>query len=88
MEVSFIGGGNRSTLRKTPPCGKSLTNLITYIESMQLVLNYLAFQQFDFEHIDRSWWRLFQKMFSLVQQYYIFVNEKCNFVYGWLVYGA
>ena len=29
VEVSFIGGGNRSTRRKLPTCCKSLTNLIT-----------------------------------------------------------
>ena len=29
VSVSFIGGVNRSTLRKSPPCRKSLTNLIT-----------------------------------------------------------
>jgi hypothetical protein len=29
MAVSFIGGGNRSTRRKPPTCGKSLTNFIT-----------------------------------------------------------
>ena len=27
--VSFIGGGNRSTLRKLPTCRKSLTNFVT-----------------------------------------------------------
>jgi hypothetical protein len=34
VAVSFIDGGNRSTLRKAPTCRKSLTNLITkrYIE--------------------------------------------------------
>jgi len=26
MGISFIGGGNRNTLGKTPHCGKSLTN--------------------------------------------------------------
>jgi len=26
VAVSFIGGGNRSTRRKTPTCRKSLTN--------------------------------------------------------------
>ena len=30
VEVSFIGGGNRSTQRKPPTCYKSLTNFITY----------------------------------------------------------
>jgi hypothetical protein len=30
MAVSFIGGGNRSTLRKPQTCHKSLTNFITY----------------------------------------------------------
>ena len=30
MAVSFIGGGNWSTLRKPPTCCKSLTNIITY----------------------------------------------------------
>ena len=29
VEVSFIGGGNQSTLRQTPTCHKSLTNFIT-----------------------------------------------------------
>jgi c-di-AMP phosphodiesterase-like protein len=29
MAVSFIGGGNQSTLRKAPTCHKSLTNFIT-----------------------------------------------------------
>jgi len=29
MAVSFIGGGNWSTRRKSPTCLKSLTNLIT-----------------------------------------------------------
>jgi hypothetical protein len=29
VEVSFIGGGNRSTRRNPPTCRKSLTNLIT-----------------------------------------------------------
>ena len=29
MAVSFIGGGNRSTLRKPPTCHKSLTDFIT-----------------------------------------------------------
>ena len=28
--VSFIGGGNRSIMRKPPTCRKSLTNFITY----------------------------------------------------------
>jgi len=28
MAVSFIGGGNRSTRRNLPTCGKSLTNFI------------------------------------------------------------
>jgi hypothetical protein len=27
--VSFIGGGNQSTQRKSPNCSKSLTNFIT-----------------------------------------------------------
>ena len=31
MAVSFIGGGNRSTRRKSPTCRKSLTNFITYL---------------------------------------------------------
>jgi hypothetical protein len=30
MAVSFIGGGNRSTWKKSPTWGKSLTNFITY----------------------------------------------------------
>jgi len=30
MAVSFIGGGNRSTRKKTPAYRKSLTNFITY----------------------------------------------------------
>ena len=30
MAVNFIGGGNRSTLRKPPTCHKSLTNFITW----------------------------------------------------------
>ena len=30
VEVSFIGGGNRSTWRKPPTYRKSLTNFITY----------------------------------------------------------
>jgi hypothetical protein len=29
VAVSFIGGANRSTLRKPPTCRKSLTNFIT-----------------------------------------------------------
>jgi hypothetical protein len=29
VDVSFIGGGNRSTRRKPPTCRKSLTNFIT-----------------------------------------------------------
>jgi hypothetical protein len=29
LGVSFIGGGNRSTRRKSPTCRKSLTNFIT-----------------------------------------------------------
>jgi len=29
MEVSFIGGGNRSMRRKPPTCRKSLTKFIT-----------------------------------------------------------
>jgi len=29
VAVSFIGGGNRSTLRKSPTCRMSLTNFIT-----------------------------------------------------------
>jgi len=29
LAVSFIGGGNRSTQRKSPTCRKSLTNFIT-----------------------------------------------------------
>ena len=29
VTVNFIGGGNRSTLRKPPTCRKSLTNFIT-----------------------------------------------------------
>jgi len=29
VEVRFIGGGNRSTLRKPPTCRKSLTIFIT-----------------------------------------------------------
>jgi len=29
VAVSFIGGGNRSTEKKTPTCRKSLTNFIT-----------------------------------------------------------
>jgi len=29
VAVSFIGGGNRSTLRKSPTCRKSLTNIYT-----------------------------------------------------------
>ena len=29
MEVSFIGGGNQSTVRKPPTCRKLLTNFIT-----------------------------------------------------------
>jgi len=29
MAVSFIGGGKRSTLRKSLTCRKSLTNFIT-----------------------------------------------------------
>jgi hypothetical protein len=29
VAVNFIGGGNRSTRRKTPTCRKSLTNFIT-----------------------------------------------------------
>ena len=29
VAVSFIGGGNQSTWRKTPTCRKSLTNFIT-----------------------------------------------------------
>jgi len=29
VAVSFIGGGNRSTRRKTPACRMSLTNFIT-----------------------------------------------------------
>ena len=29
VEVSFIGGGNRSAWRKPPTCRKSLTNCIT-----------------------------------------------------------
>ena len=28
--VRFIGGGNKSTRRKSPTCRKSLTNFITY----------------------------------------------------------
>ena len=30
VAVSFIGGGNRRTLRKPPTCRKSLTNFITF----------------------------------------------------------
>jgi hypothetical protein len=30
VAVSFIGGGNRYTLREPPTCHKSLTNHITY----------------------------------------------------------
>ena len=30
MAVSFIGGGNRSTRRKPPPCRKSMTNIMLY----------------------------------------------------------
>ena len=30
VAVSFIGGGNRRTQRKSPTCRKSLTNLITW----------------------------------------------------------
>jgi len=29
MAVSFIGGGNQSTVRKPPTCRKLLTNFIT-----------------------------------------------------------
>jgi hypothetical protein len=29
VTVSFIGGGNRNTWRKSPTCRKSLTNFIT-----------------------------------------------------------
>jgi hypothetical protein len=30
VEVSFIGGGNRSTWRKPPACHKSMTNFMLY----------------------------------------------------------
>ena len=30
MAFGFIGGGNRSTRRKHPPCRKSMTNIILY----------------------------------------------------------
>jgi hypothetical protein len=38
VAVGFIGGGNRSTKRKSPTCRKSLTNFITscYIEHTSL----------------------------------------------------
>jgi hypothetical protein len=31
MTVSFIGGGNRSSLKKPPTCRKSLINIITLV---------------------------------------------------------
>jgi hypothetical protein len=42
MAVSFIGGGNQSTLRKAPTCHKSLTNFITYnFDAVFFSLNWL-----------------------------------------------
>jgi len=37
--VSVIGGGNRSTLKKTSTCHKSRTNFITMLYRVRLVMN-------------------------------------------------
>ena len=38
MAVSYIGGGNRSTLRKPATCRKWLTNVITLLHRAHLVM--------------------------------------------------
>jgi hypothetical protein len=44
VTVSFIGGGNRSTRRKPPPCRKLLTNFIVYLSvSCVQCYSYLSF---------------------------------------------
>jgi hypothetical protein len=39
MAVSFIGGGNQSTPRKPPTCGKSLTNMYIYRTALTACLS-------------------------------------------------
>jgi len=55
VSASFIGGGNRSILRKPLPCGKSLTNFIMHV---QCCIKYTSLWE-GFKHTtfsgDRHW---------------------------------
>jgi hypothetical protein len=51
MAVSFIGGGNQSTRRKTPTCRKSQTNF----ELMKSVKNLITSIVMSFTIIFKEW---------------------------------
>jgi hypothetical protein len=47
VSVSFIGGGNHSTMRKPLTCCKSLTNFITVLYWVHLTMSRIRTQNFS-----------------------------------------
>ena len=88
MAVSFIGGGNRSTRRKSPTCRKSQTNFITYLvwDHRQVEIHDgLNLHNKDIKAVEQVIMTKMRLLYFYKNTFFFFIFHRRNFFIEWLI---